>query len=433
MKLLTEIEAPKAIGKLLAGAESGKFAVAFWGSEGAATLGISSSSKPLKIICNLESGACNPNEIRKLLKMTTNVEVRTNPRLHAKVYWTPSGVVIGSSNASANGLAVEGKELSSWAEANVFTTDPKMLEQTSAWFDALFAASNPITEADLKVAADLWDRRQFVRPMIVKTSVGLIETVRNNLDHPIWATVKVACWQDGLSVDAASRLSAIAHDHRSGEDISAYEGWETCLHEGDWTLDFFIETNGSISFNDIWRIIPALPSSPDLSLAVKRKNFVPEGFGKIVFTDEDRNELLRAIPHFLSQRQHQNLPEQNERNAVFGLQDAVEYLDSMAKGKNIESQDMRALEKEFHLAMMHADDEAKKFGHNATKFREMLRKLGGKETARRLVTSPASETFTKFFLKGRVDLTVEALVVQERWKPLFSEDVLRAAQLRLRA
>ncbi len=432
MKLLTEIEAPRAIGELLAGAETAKFAVAFWGNEAAATLGISSSSKPLKIICNLESGACNPSEIRKLLKMTTNVEVRTNPRLHAKVYWTPSGVVIGSSNASANGLAVEGKELSSWAEANVLTTDPKMLEQTSAWFDALFAASNPITEADLTLAADLWNRRQFVRPMIVKTNVGLIETVRNNLDHPIWTSVKVACWQDGLSESAASRLSTIVNDHQSGEDISAYEGWQTYLAEGDWTFDFFIETDGSISFNDIWSIIPALPSSPDLSLAVKRKNFVPEGFGKIEFTDEDKRGLLHVIPHFLAQRKLRKLPEQNERNAVFDLLEAVEYLNSVAKGKKSETVDTSSLEKEFHLAMIHVDDEAKKIGHNATKFREMLRKHGGKETARRLVISPASETFTKFFLKGRVDLTVEALVVQERWKPLFSEDVLRAAQLRLR-
>ncbi|MCZ7487174.1 phospholipase D family protein [Rhizobium rhizogenes] len=432
MKLLTEIEAPNAISELLVGADSAKFAVAFWGNDASATLGISSRSKPLKIICNLESGACNPSEIRKLLKMTPNVEVRTNPRLHAKVYWTPSAVVIGSSNASANGLAVEGRELSSWAEANVLTTEHKMLEQTSTWFDALFAASNPIIDSDLNLAEELWRRRQFSRPMIMKTNVGLIETVRNNLDHQLWTSVKVTCWQDGLSASAASRLSAIVDDHHSGGEISAYEGWQMYLKEDDWTFDFFIEKDGSISFNDIWKIIPALPASPDLSLAVKREKFVLEGFGKIEFTDEDKRELLRAIPHFLAQRKLRKLPEQNERNAVFDLLAAVEYLNSVAKSGRSEALDTSSLEKEFHLAMVNVYDEAKNIGHTATAFKQMLVQHGGLETARRLVTGPVSETFKKFFLKGRVDLTVEALVLQERWKPLFSEDVLRAAQLRLR-
>jgi hypothetical protein len=60
--------------------------------------------------------------------------------------------------------------------------------------------------------------------------------------------------------------------------------------------------------------------------------------------------------------------------------------------------------------------------YNATRFLQMLHKYGGFETARLLIHSPAvSEGYTALWERGRLDLTVEALIYDNPdWHPLFS-------------
>lgn len=433
MKLLTEIEAPKAIRELLKGADVAKFAVAFWGKDAANTLGISSRTKPIKIICNLQSGACNPGEIRKLLKLAPIVEVRTNPRLHAKVYWTPEGVVIGSSNASADGLAVEGNELSSWAEANDHTNDHSILEQSSDWFDKQFDLSKPILNADFLQAEELWNTRQYHRPLVSPVNGSLIELVRENIHHPIWKTVNVTCWQDDLSEDAASRLSGIAANHPSADELLAYEGWEDYLKESYWTLDFYINPDSTISFNYIWKILRYLPSSPDLSLAVKSPTLDLVGFGCIKPNEQDLADLERAALHFLEARKNLGLKAQDERNAIFDIADAVRYLSRDINREKPTAIDRSALEKKFETAMRKIYVDARSIPHNASSLMSMLENQGALITAQRLALAQnPSPTFIKFFEKGRISLTVEALMVREPWRQLFSDEVIRAAETRLK-
>lgn len=169
MRLLTEEAAPTAIREMLRSAPFTKLAVAFWGIDAVRRLGIGRDGFKAKIICNLESGACNPAEIRQLLALPQHVEVRTNPRLHAKVYWTAQGAVVGSSNASSNGLALEGRELSSWAEANLLVDDHIILEELSKWFDRLFSESTLITDDKLAKAEVAWKMRRDMRPAPVAT------------------------------------------------------------------------------------------------------------------------------------------------------------------------------------------------------------------------------------------------------------------------
>ena len=58
-------------------------------------------------------------------------------------------------------------------------------------------------------------------------------------------------------------------------------------------------------------------------------------------------------------------------------------------------------------------------GYRASRFHQMLRDHGGIETAHRLLPS-MSEGFEELWRRNRLDLTVEALVIQPRWKPLFT-------------
>ncbi|MBM7278987.1 DUF262 domain-containing protein [Gordonia rubripertincta] len=71
-------------------------------------------------------------------------------------------------------------------------------------------------------------------------------------------------------------------------------------------------------------------------------------------------------------------------------------------------------------------------GYNATQYRAMLAQLGPHETARRLLAAPAvSDGFAVLWEHGRMDLTVEAVVVEPEFAKLFSEGELAVARRRL--
>ena len=94
------------------------------------------------------------------------------------------------------------------------------------------------------------------------------------------------------------------------------------------------------------------------------------------------------------------------------------------------------LEKRFHLAMLDVYSKAKgETGYNATRFLQMVQEQGGLNAARQLLggnVTDVSEGFTQLALKGRLDLTVEALVLQDEWQSLFSPEEKRVARRRLR-
>jgi hypothetical protein len=71
-------------------------------------------------------------------------------------------------------------------------------------------------------------------------------------------------------------------------------------------------------------------------------------------------------------------------------------------------------------------------GYNATYFRSMLAQLGPLEAARKLLGAPAvSDGFAALWERKRMDLTVEAIVVDPQFSDLFSEHEIDVAQRRL--
>ena len=62
----------------------------------------------------------------------------------------------------------------------------------------------------------------------------------------------------------------------------------------------------------------------------------------------------------------------------------------------------------------------------------MLSDLGGLGTANRLLaSSEVSSGFTALYERGRLDLTVEALVVKSEFASLFTDDEIEIAHQRL--
>jgi hypothetical protein len=72
-------------------------------------------------------------------------------------------------------------------------------------------------------------------------------------------------------------------------------------------------------------------------------------------------------------------------------------------------------------------------GYNATRFIGMVSERGGLETARYLIhAATVSEGYAALWERGRLDLTVEALILGDRWRPLFADAERQIAVERLR-
>lgn len=96
---------------------------------------------------------------------------------------------------------------------------------------------------------------------------------------------------------------------------------------------------------------------------------------------------------------------------------------------------MTDLSKQFDMAMLGIYQRAKaEAGYSATIFFRMLSERGGLATASYLINSPTpSDGYTHLYERGRLDLSVEALVVENtRWHGLFTDEELAKANRRLR-
>ena len=91
-------------------------------------------------------------------------------------------------------------------------------------------------------------------------------------------------------------------------------------------------------------------------------------------------------------------------------------------------------QRQFDMAMLEIYRRAKaEAGYTASIFFQMLADRGGVATAKYLINSEKpSEGYTNLFQRGRLDLTVEAMVIENsNWHDLFTEDELRKAKQRL--
>jgi HKD family nuclease len=326
MIFLTEQTALAAIVDALASSSSPKLAVAFWGDGAVEKLGLDREGANAKILINLESGACNPREIRKLLGRRPRIEVRTNARLHAKLYWTENKAIIGSSNASSNGLAVEGRELTSWAEANLLVSAPDLLAEMSSWFDNLFQSSLTVEEKDLIQAETIWTKRRADRAPGISSAAGLIETCRRSIDHPVWMKTWVSFTRDEPTREAMETYAALKDEALLADDVDFYQGYQTKLKDGDWVFDFHIASGGKIPFRGVWRILPDIARAKELTFASPSKDFVPDGFGNVRYKD-DIKLLSSTVQHFC------NNPKTSDdgRSALASVRDVVTYLTEIAK------------------------------------------------------------------------------------------------------
>jgi hypothetical protein len=107
----------------------------------------------------------------------------------------------------------------------------------------------------------------------------------------------------------------------------------------------------------------------------------------------------------------------------------------MLEGDAAGAKDLERRRLAFHEAMVdlyrRAKAEAK---YNATYFLGMISDIGGYETARYLIgTDRPSDGYVALYDRGRLDLTVEAVILLADWSELFTDGERAAARTRLLA
>ena len=95
---------------------------------------------------------------------------------------------------------------------------------------------------------------------------------------------------------------------------------------------------------------------------------------------------------------------------------------------------MTVLADEFHRTMIGVYETAKDYEYYATYFKQMLDEHGGVETAKRLLAkAEIQQGLMRLWEMKLLDHSMEALVIQERFRPLFTDAEVQEARRRLEA
>lgn len=254
MIFLDEYKALTKVREILEATDEATIVVAFWGKGAIDSLGLRKPWRSLKIVCNLDSGACNPYEIEELLQLGSSVEVRSDLRLHGKVYLTGSGVVLGSSNASTNGLVVEGRAAFGWSEANIFSNENDLNSQILGWCNERFESAKNVTQLDIVAAQKLWKIRKDASDRTIASASDLIQAVRERPVDFTDSNIKVVRWGRKATDEAEeAHNSAIKADHLL-EGTDYYEGWGDDMKVGDWLIDYHIDRSKAV-FTGYWKVV----------------------------------------------------------------------------------------------------------------------------------------------------------------------------------
>jgi hypothetical protein len=222
MQFLDGPAAQKRLVSLINQSSAMRIAVAFWGQPAPETLGLLASQKAPQIVCNLKMGGTNPDAIMAL--QDAGVNVLQSDQLHAKVYLFDTEAIVGSSNASANGLSLQDDEIGGWHEANISVSETSALAAISDWFDKL--PKRKIKPSDLVAAKELWSRRRRVGLVKIPPSKStLIDDLRNYPKLFRGRRLFVCTYSEDLSSEGEKALK-FARKEANSEDSENIEGYE---------------------------------------------------------------------------------------------------------------------------------------------------------------------------------------------------------------
>jgi hypothetical protein len=247
--------------ELISEATTVRVAVAYWGKGSFERLDIENmSSKDITIVCDLMSGACNPDEVEKIQEALPDARVLRRDHLHAKVWLTDHGAIVGSSNMSANGLGFEENELSGSVEANVYVLDDaETLAEINEWFDNdVMDGAKEIKEDDLTEAKRRWDYHRSTRPW--PPNGTLLEELRSNPASP--ANRKIYVWvaEYEQAQTWAQKLFESERDERRNNRIDFWQvPYSPNVNHIHYVFDFGVNRNEIAGFRGICQLLSDTP------------------------------------------------------------------------------------------------------------------------------------------------------------------------------
>lgn len=231
-------------------------AVAFWG-QGAESIIYPKRRGSLRIICNLRSGATNPDTINSL-RQKKGVELKQHDRLHAKVIVGSKTALIGSANLSSNGLNLESDEIQGWEEAGLVTQDSQLLESIRQWFAVLWQDAHTISDKDLEEARVRWLKRRITRiksTMSANDGFKLDGLTRSELKE---RSIFFAIYNGYLS-DEAKAAYRKKQKELTGQPVARsaklppmYEGWPQ-LPKNSQLIDIYYGPRGALKCYGVFK------------------------------------------------------------------------------------------------------------------------------------------------------------------------------------
>lgn len=278
MKLIWGSELEKTIRQMLSESSFAKIAVAYWGAGATKRLlPPNLTSANTLIICDFMSGACSPVEIENLIETFGHLKrenatcgVGKLKKLHAKVWLTDKAAVLGSSNASANGLGEEGDEARNSLEANIYIEDKKLLDQIGGWFLTHISNASPITQTDINRVTAF---RRTKRGKRLIESDSVLSALRADSGAFSDQNLFVWIWR---KADYDKETTRVVKVEEKVRQIRGIEAWEDAkiIPPGSFIVHFD-EENGRAKLSGLWQTLLDQPyvktKSHKLLLGIKTK------------------------------------------------------------------------------------------------------------------------------------------------------------------
>lgn len=238
----------QAIEDLLTSDEDIKCAVAFWGCNAIDLL--ANTPKTTKIICNLESGATNPFVIESLIKQ--GIQVKTNKKLHAKVYLAKNKqAIVGSANASANGLSYEDSEVQGWLEAGILVEDKQTLLEINNWFSTQWNAADDITKPLIENTKTLWKKKRNVRKLDAQEG-SLLDCLRNTPEQLKDKNIFITIYRNKNAAEEAHNKFIEVQKLNINKRLTFWEDWSN-LPENSEFISLYYGPNKGFTFERYYK------------------------------------------------------------------------------------------------------------------------------------------------------------------------------------
>ena len=133
-----------------------------------------------KIVCNVDGGSTSADGLEKLSEVLGG-KLRWTPNLHAKVYLSSNGAVIGSANFTGNGLGIPTMRGARLIEAaTVHAADCAVFETASTWFDRLYDDAKIVGDAEIDRARKLFRPENTTSTKLAPRTGSILDLVERD-------------------------------------------------------------------------------------------------------------------------------------------------------------------------------------------------------------------------------------------------------------